>query len=97
VCVVLAASGYPGEPQRGQAIGGLEEAAAMTATKVFHAGTMSSAGRVVTSGGRVLGVTAWGADLRVARDRAYAACEHIRFDGMQYRRDIGAKGLAVAG
>ena len=93
VCVVLAAQGYPGVPRAGDRIEGLEQAAAAGA-EVFHAGTRQGAQGVETAGGRVLGVTARGATLRAAIDAAYAAVGQIRFDGMQYRRDIGAKGLA---
>jgi phosphoribosylamine--glycine ligase len=92
VCVVLAAAGYPGTPRKGDAISGIEEAEAGGAT-VFHAGTKVGPNGLVTSGGRVLGVTASGDDLRTAIDRSYAAVEKIRFEGMQYRHDIGHKGL----
>jgi phosphoribosylamine---glycine ligase len=84
--VVLAAGGYPGEIQSGVPITGIENADAL----VFHAGTEIRDGRLVVSGGRVLNVVAHGADLAEARRKAYAACEQIHFDGMQYRRDIGA-------
>ncbi len=84
--VVLAAGGYPGEIQKGMPITGIEDADAL----VFHAGTAIRDGRLVVSGGRVLNVVAHGADLAEARRKAYAACEKIHFDGMQYRRDIGA-------
>jgi len=93
VCVVLAASGYPGTVRTGDVIEGIAEAEALGAT-VFHAGTTEAAsGGVKTSGGRVLGVTASGPDLPVAISAAYAAGGRIRFDGMQMRSDIGAKGL----
>jgi phosphoribosylamine--glycine ligase len=92
VCVVLASRGYPGGFMRGFPIYGLPEAAALPNVKVFHAGTAQEGGRFVTHGGRVLGVTATGADLQDAIARAYGAVEKIRFDGMHYRRDIGAKG-----
>jgi phosphoribosylamine--glycine ligase len=93
VCVVTASAGYPGSYAKGKPISGLEEAAALPHTKVFHAGTATANGRIVTSGGRVLGVTAWGADLATACARAYEAVEKIQFDGAQFRRDIAAKGL----
>ena len=93
VCVVLASKGYPGKPETGQAITGFQEAEALGGVKVFHAGTSVREQRLVASGGRVLGVTAIGEDLRAAIDRAYLAVNKICFDGMQYRRDIGAKGL----
>jgi phosphoribosylamine--glycine ligase len=93
VCVIMASGGYPGKYEKGKVISGLEAVAAWPNTKVFHAGTTLVDGRVVTSGGRVLGVTAWGKDLPAAREAAYAAVERIRFDGAHYRRDIAAKAL----
>ena len=93
VCVVMAAHGYPGDVTTGDEIRGLKEAASVPETVVFHAGTKMSDGKVVTSGGRVLGVTALGRDLRQARERAYDACEKIYCKGMHYRRDIGMKGM----
>lgn len=93
VCVVMASGGYPGDYVKGLPISGLEVAEAFPCTKVFHAGTALKEGRVVTHGGRVLGVTAWGESLRLARDRAYAAVEKIHFEGVHVRRDIAAKGL----
>lgn len=92
VCVVLAAAGYPGKPRTGDEITGIEEAERRGAV-VFHAGTKFENGRLLTAGGRVLGVTASGASLAEAIQRTYWACEAIRFEGMQYRRDIGRKGL----
>ena len=89
----MASGGYPGAYERGKAIAGLTEAGRMPHTKVFHAGTAAAGGDIVTNGGRVLGVTAWAADLRRARSTAYAAVEKIRFDGAQFRRDIAAKAL----
>jgi phosphoribosylamine--glycine ligase len=90
VCVVMAAEGYPGRPRSGDVIEGLEEAARLPDVQVFHAGTKKRAdGAVVTSGGRVLGVTAAGKSYKEARARAYEAAERIRFAGMHYRRDIG--------
>jgi phosphoribosylamine---glycine ligase len=91
VCVVLASGGYPGNYEKGKPIRGLDEAAKLPGVKVFHAGTAMKGGQIVTSGGRVLGVTALGADLKAARKAAYAAVETIHFDGAQFRRDIGAK------
>jgi phosphoribosylamine---glycine ligase len=95
VCVVIASEGYPGTVVKGRVIEGLETVARLPSVKVFHAGTALLDGRTVTSGGRVLGVTAWGPDLQTARDRAYAACAEIRFEGMQLRQDIGAKALSL--
>jgi phosphoribosylamine--glycine ligase len=92
VCVVLAAAGYPGKVRSGDEITGIEEAERRGAV-VFHAGTKMDGGRLVTAGGRVLGVTHSGPTLQEAIRRTYAACEAIRFEGMQYRRDIGRKGL----
>lgn len=92
VCVVLGAHNYPGEPRRGDEITGIS-AAESTGACVFHAGTKTIGGRLVTNGGRVLGVTASGNTLHTAIDGAYAAVSRIHFDGMHYRRDIGAKGL----
>jgi phosphoribosylamine--glycine ligase len=92
VCVVLAAEGYPGRVRGGDEITGIA-AAERTGATVFHAGTKRIDGRIVTSGGRVLGVTHSGPTLKAAIDKAYKACDEIRFRGMQIRRDIGAKGL----
>lgn len=92
VCVVLAAHGYPGQVRTGDGITGLEQAEAAGAT-VFQAGTKLVDGQLVTSGGRVLGVTHSGSTLREAIENVYRACAPIGFDGMQIRRDIGAKGL----
>ena len=89
--VVLAAQGYPEEPRRGDRIEGLPAPAADC--RVFHAGTRAEGKSVLTSGGRVLCVTALGDNLRAARSRAYEAVERIRFDGMQYRKDIGHRAL----
>jgi phosphoribosylamine---glycine ligase len=90
ICVVIASGGYPGSYRKGLPIEGLDEAAAVPDGAVFHAGTTrSSDGRTVTAGGRVLGVTAWGRALPEAVERAYQAVSRIRFENMQYRRDIG--------
>ena len=87
-CLVLASGGYPGSYQTGYPISGLEEAG--KSAVVFHAGTRADGqGGVVTSGGRVLGVTALGGDLNAAIDGAYAAAKHISFTDMHYRTDIG--------
>jgi phosphoribosylamine--glycine ligase len=92
VCVVLASRGYPDKPRVGEIITGIEEAEAAGAT-VFHAGTAKHGDKLITNGGRVLGVTAAGTTLRMAIENAYAAVEKIHFTGMQYRKDIGQKGL----
>jgi phosphoribosylamine--glycine ligase len=95
VCVVMASAGYPGNYVKGRPITGLETLASWPNVKVFHAGTAQVGDQLVTSGGRVLGVTAWAADLQAARATAYAAVEQIHFEGAQFRRDIAAKALAA--
>ena len=92
--VVLVASGYPGKFESGKRIEGLEEAGRLEGVRVYHAGTREQDGKIYTSGGRILNVTARGKTLSQALDRAYAAAEVIRFDGKDYRKDIGRKGLA---
>ncbi len=89
--VVVAAHGYPDEPRKGDAISGLPKPDADC--RVFHAGTRLEGKTVVTNGGRVLCVTALGDSVKMARARAYEALERIRFDGMQYRKDIGHRAL----
>ncbi|MGC4064684.1 MAG: phosphoribosylamine--glycine ligase [Polyangiaceae bacterium] len=94
ICVVLAAYGYPGKVRTGDVIEGIADAQRDPNVRVIHAGTrLDSEGRLVTAGGRVLGVTAHGRSLREAADRAYAAVDKIHFDGMQFRRDIGHRAL----
>jgi phosphoribosylamine--glycine ligase len=93
VCVVMASGGYPGSYAKGTAISGLEAANGLPHTKVFHAGTARSGKQIVTNGGRVLGVTAMGTDLKSAQAAAYAAVEQIHFEGAQFRRDIARKAL----
>lgn len=95
VCVVAASGGYPGAYRKGVPISG--ELFGSEDVVVFHAGTRMEGEAVVTSGGRVLGVTGIGADLPQARDRAYAAMGRISFDGMFFRGDIGHRGLARQG
>jgi len=89
LCVVLASGGYPGSYEKGKPIRGLDAAAALPQVTVFHAGTARDGDDVVTSGGRVLSVTAIGETIDEAAERAYAAAEKIDFDGKQLRRDIG--------
>jgi phosphoribosylamine--glycine ligase len=89
VCVVMAAAGYPGQVRTGDEITGIESSGA----RVFHAGTKTGPNGLETSGGRVLGVTASGADLQTAVANAYAGVDKIHFEGMHYRRDIARKGL----
>jgi phosphoribosylamine--glycine ligase len=91
VCVVMAAGGYPGAYQKGKVIRGLADAAKVRDAVVFHAGTRLQDGQVVTSGGRVLGVTALGKGLKEAVDQAYAAVGKVAFEGAAFRRDIAAK------
>jgi phosphoribosylamine--glycine ligase len=93
VTVVLASEGYPGSWPVGRVIEGLGEAAAVPDAMVFHAGTALKDGRVTTAGGRVLSVSALGADLAEARSRAYDAVGRIRFEGMRFRRDIGERAM----
>jgi len=93
VCVVMASGGYPGTFEVGKMITGLDDAAAVEGVKVFHAGTSKRDGAFYTAGGRVLGVSARGADLETAVSRAYQACEKIRFDGAHYRKDIAGRAL----
>jgi phosphoribosylamine--glycine ligase len=96
LCVVMAAKGYPGAYPKGMEITGIGEAEAIPGVKVFQAGTRREDGRTLTSGGRVLGVTALGADLAQAQQTAYQAVERIHFNDCYFRRDIGAKGLRRA-
>jgi phosphoribosylamine---glycine ligase len=91
VCVVMASGGYPGNYAKGKPIRGLDDAAKLPGVKVFHAGTAKNGNEIVTNGGRVLGVTALGKDLKTAQATAYAAVEKIHFDGAHFRRDIAVK------
>jgi phosphoribosylamine--glycine ligase len=93
VCVVLASGGYPRDYETGFPITGIEAAEAEEGVVVFHAGTRRVGDGFVTAGGRVVGVTASGADVAEARDRAYAAAAHIRFEGRQLRTDIAERAL----
>jgi phosphoribosylamine--glycine ligase len=93
VCVVMASSGYPARATKGDAITGIEDAESYEGVTVFHAGTARAGDGLVTAGGRVLGVTATAPDIRAAIDLVYNACGRIRFAGMQFRRDIGARAL----
>jgi phosphoribosylamine---glycine ligase len=92
-CVVMASGGYPGAFVSGKEILGLDQAARMADVKVFHAGTSKRDGRLYSSGGRVLGVTARAATLEEAIARAYSAVRVIRFEDMHYRSDIGARAI----
>jgi len=93
VCVVMASGGYPGKYEKGKVISGLDEAAKEPDAVVFHAGTAEKDGNIVTAGGRVLGVTALGDTIKDAIDHAYKVAGLITWDGVQYRRDIGAKAV----
>ena len=93
VCVVAASGGYPGEFTKGHEVTGVGEAEKVPGVRVFHAGTARKGGKLVTSGGRVLGVTATGQTLAAARDAAYRGMASIAFEGMHFRRDIGHRAL----
>ncbi len=93
VCVVLSSGGYPGTIEKGKVISGIEQADKLEGVKVFHAGTRLKGGDFLTSGGRVLGVTAVGGNLKEAIAKAYQGVYLISFDNMHYRKDIGHKAL----
>lgn len=97
VSVVLASRGYPEAPESGKLISGLQEADSLDGVQVFHAGTRLEDGRIITSGGRVLNVTALGATFAEARQQAYKACAMIDFEGMLLRGDIGLKAESAEG
>ena len=94
VCVVVASGGYPDSYEKGKCVTGIEQADGLAGTKVFHAGTSMADGKCVTSGGRVLGVTALGDSIAGAQRAAYEAVKLISFDGAYYRSDIAAKALS---
>jgi phosphoribosylamine--glycine ligase len=93
VCVVMASKGYPGDYEKGKAIEGLERVSGIKDVFVFHAATALKDGRMVTDGGRVLGVTGLGEDVAKAIEKTYEAVRTISWDGVQYRKDIGRKAL----
>ncbi|MEK7776056.1 MAG: phosphoribosylamine--glycine ligase, partial [Planctomycetota bacterium] len=93
ICVVMASKGYPGGYEKGFSITGIEAAKGLNKAQVFHAGTTKKHGRLVSNGGRVLGVTALGKTIQDAQSNAYAAVQKISFEGAHYRRDIGAKAI----
>lgn len=93
--IALASAGYPGDYKKGKEIKGIDEAELNQKVVVFHAGTKIKDNELVSSGGRVLGVSATGGDLQGALDNAYSAIKKINFDGMQYRKDIGQKALKL--
>jgi len=94
-CVVLASGGYPGKFEAGKTVDGLTRAEEIAGVKVFHAGTKRVGDEIVTSGGRVLGVTSVGATLDGALGSAYAAADRIHFERMHYRKDIGRQGNSL--
>jgi len=96
VCIVLCAAGYPGSYEKGKTISGLEKLKSWVNGFVFHAGTAQQDGQWVTSGGRVLGVTARGQTIASAIDEAYGAVKQIAWDGMHYRKDIGQRALKAS-
>ncbi|MGB7582338.1 MAG: phosphoribosylamine--glycine ligase [Sedimentisphaerales bacterium] len=93
VCVVMASGGYPGDYEKGKVITGINEAEQLKNVVVFHAGTAMKNGKLVTAGGRVLGVTAIGATIADAQKQAYEAAGKINFEGSHYRRDIADKAI----
>lgn len=97
VCIVMSSGGYPGEYRKGFPISGIEEAEALGGVQVFHAGTAVRDGKLVTSGGRVLGVTAVDDDIRKAIERGYRAVDRIRWEGAYHRTDIGKRALQREG
>ena len=96
VCVVMAAGGYPGDYRKGNEIIGLDDAAGMGEVMVFHAGTALKDSKIVTNGGRVLGVTALGSDIREAVNKAYQAVSKITWEGVHCRKDIGRRAISQA-
>jgi phosphoribosylamine--glycine ligase len=93
VCVVMASGGYPGDYEKGKIITGISEAEQLKDVVVFHAGTAMKGDKLVTAGGRVLGVTAIGATIADAKKQAYEAAGKINFEGAHYRRDIADKAI----
>ena len=89
VCVVMAAEGYPGHYEKGKPISGLQYANSLSGVEVFHAGTKTKDGEVLTQGGRILGVTATGENTDTAIAKAYEAVDKIKWQGIHYRKDIG--------
>ena len=93
LCVVMASEGYPGAYEKGRLIRGLDQANSLPGVTVFHAGTKQQGEDIVTSGGRVLGVTALGGNVQMAIEKAYQAVGNIQWQGAHYRKDIGQKAL----
>ncbi len=96
VCVVMACGGYPGEYKKGSVITGIEQAQTLKDTAVFHAGTQLADGKIVTAGGRVLGVTSLGDTIAQAQKNAYAAVEKISFENAYWRKDIASKAIRLS-
>lgn len=92
-CVIVSSKGYPGKFEKGRVITGIDDANALEGVKIFQAGTKFEHGKVVTNGGRVLGVNATGSSIREAIERAYMGISRIEFEGMHYRKDIGKAAL----
>jgi phosphoribosylamine--glycine ligase len=97
VVVVVASGGYPGAYETGVPIEGLDRASTIDGVEIFHAGTSRRGGKTVTAGGRVLAVSALGADISSARERAYEAVGRIQFEGMEYRKDIAERAASMQG
>ncbi len=95
LCVVLASKGYPDSYKKGLEIFGLEDAQRLEDIIIFHAGTTKKDNKILTSGGRVVGIIAYGDDIKQAKDKAYLACSKINFDGIYYRKDIGYRALEI--
>jgi len=93
LCVVLTSLGYPDSYKTGFEIFGLEEAQKLEEVMIFHAGTIQKDNKILTAGGRVLGVTSYGKDVKEAKERAYLACSKISFEGIYYRKDIGYRAI----
>jgi phosphoribosylamine--glycine ligase len=93
VCVVIASGGYPGDYKKNYEISGLDKAQSLKDVVIFHAGTAFAGNKIVTSGGRVLSVTAIGDTMKDARDRAYQAVSEIHFEGMHFRKDIAKRAI----
>ncbi len=93
LCVVMASKGYPGDYEKGKEIKGIEEASKLKDVVVFHAGTAINGDKLVTAGGRVLGVTAMGVGIKRAMNKVYGAVTKIKWEGAHYRKDIGAKAI----
>ena len=96
ICVTCASGGYPGKYEKGKLISGLEKVRDLKDIIVFHAGTIQQGAKIMTNGGRVLGITALGKNIAQAAKRAYQAIENIHFEGMHYRKDIGLRAIKTS-